>query len=78
MILVMALRCVARIGRNKMYKQIEGMMSPEEAAKALTMYAENISKALLRNDNCFFHPRKTSLIAILGLIEQYVEQEPSK
>lgn len=60
-----------------MYKQIEGMMSASEAADALVFHATNIASAINRNDNTVFDFRKSSLNAVLKLLNQYVQQELS-
>lgn len=58
-----------------MYPQIEGMMSAEDAADHLVFHATNIAAAIKRKDNCFFPNRKTSVLAVLKLLEQYVQEE---
>lgn len=58
-----------------MYRQIEEMMSAEEAADALVFHTTNIANSIKRSDNCFFEHRKASIKALMSLLEQYVEQE---
>lgn len=58
-----------------MYTQIEGMLSAEDAADQLVFHATNIAGAIKRKDNCVFENRRSSLQAILKLLDQYVQQE---
>ena len=60
---------------SKKYKQVEGLMSPGEAADSLVQYAKHIAHAIKRKDNAAFAPRVTSLNAILLLLNQYVAQD---
>lgn len=58
-----------------MYTQIEGMLTPEEAADALVFHATNIANAIKRKDNCFFENRVESMNAIVRLLRDYIKQE---
>lgn len=58
-----------------MYKNIEGYITAEEAADMLVFHANNMANSIKNNDNCFFEFRRSSIQAVMKLLDQYVQQD---